>query len=267
MSDFYGILGVSPHASSTQVRAAYLAKMKIAHPDAAADGVHDHERASEITAAYWHLRDGERRAAYDRNVLSAALQLKADGSRADSRRRLLAESNRMAAAARGTVRPRRKALRAAAMIIVLTIAAPAALLYFSYLHPVEAAGDSQIVASPGAGTPMVQARRPLDSTIRATAANDFANILLNFGLAGAQTYSRQCFQDLTARPSLEMLDYCIAFDDSAGNWEEAQAPRPERRFGERERFVRYRSVGDNLREATAREAIQEEASFFERESF
>lgn len=70
--DPYRVLGVEPDATPAEVRAAYLARARAAHPDRHA-GDPDAQRAAEermrsVNAAWSVLGDPERRAAHDRRA-------------------------------------------------------------------------------------------------------------------------------------------------------------------------------------------------------
>ncbi len=64
MDDLYAALGIPPDATIEQVRSAYLAAIRRAHPDVE-NG--DEDAAKRLTSAYTVLSDGTRRADYDRN--------------------------------------------------------------------------------------------------------------------------------------------------------------------------------------------------------
>ena len=64
----YEVLGVSPSASSEQVRAAYRAAARDHHPDAGGD----QSRMQAVNAAWQVLGDPVRRAAYDRALSRGA---------------------------------------------------------------------------------------------------------------------------------------------------------------------------------------------------
>ncbi|MEI7952933.1 MAG: J domain-containing protein, partial [Synechococcaceae cyanobacterium ELA182] len=55
--DHYAVLGVSPLATETQIKAAYRALVKLHHPDAGGDD----QRILALNAAWHVLRDGPRR--------------------------------------------------------------------------------------------------------------------------------------------------------------------------------------------------------------
>lgn len=68
--DLYAMLGVAPEATADEINAAFRARAKELHPDAAPDdaGAPDELREArfkELSEAYATLTNGERRAAYD----------------------------------------------------------------------------------------------------------------------------------------------------------------------------------------------------------
>jgi len=69
--DFYAVLGVDPDASAEEIREAYLARVRIAHPDridkhkSPRDWKKANEMLSELNQAYAVLRDSQSRSAYD----------------------------------------------------------------------------------------------------------------------------------------------------------------------------------------------------------
>lgn len=65
MPDLYQVLGLSPRASEEDVKAAYRALAKRAHPDVNAGNATAEVRTKEINRAYETLRNAETRAAYD----------------------------------------------------------------------------------------------------------------------------------------------------------------------------------------------------------
>jgi DnaJ-class molecular chaperone len=64
--DHYTTLGVSPTASHSEIRAAYLRVMRATHPDHAHNDPIAADRARRANAAYEVLGDAATRAAYDR---------------------------------------------------------------------------------------------------------------------------------------------------------------------------------------------------------
>jgi curved DNA-binding protein CbpA len=61
MRNLYEILGILPHAKAAEIRTAYLAKVKEAHPDTGGSN----EAFSEVVLAYEILSDDHRRKQYD----------------------------------------------------------------------------------------------------------------------------------------------------------------------------------------------------------
>ena len=66
ISDHYQALGVQPHASAAEVRAAYLRLMRASHPDLRPGDAAAAEQARRANAAWEVLGDSARRASYDR---------------------------------------------------------------------------------------------------------------------------------------------------------------------------------------------------------
>ena len=63
-NDHYEVLGVEQDVDARTIRAAYLARMRVHHPDLRPGDAG--ERARQLNQAYEVLRDPVRRAAYDR---------------------------------------------------------------------------------------------------------------------------------------------------------------------------------------------------------
>lgn len=78
-SDHYRILGITPAADAAAIRVAYREQMRLYHPDSdPSPGAEDRARA--INAAYFVLRDPQRRSRYDagRRALAAESGLRRD---------------------------------------------------------------------------------------------------------------------------------------------------------------------------------------------
>lgn len=277
MTDCYRILGVHPAASAAEVRAAYLAKMKLLHPDAAPDAGADEMGASDITYAYWRLRDPERRADHDRQLAKAAGD---HGPRTSPRGSAVAKTppphrrpgrGGKRGAGRKTAphskgRPARlgsrlQPFRAAVGVTVCALAAVSFVLTFSYLQPQGQAHERDLRAvDTGPPRTLKPARVPSADAKRA-AGIQFRSILAQSGHDAAHLYSRQCLFELGARPSLAMLDYCLAFDGEGASWEENRAHQEDlsRYFTADQRLARYRDAARDLREGTVHDALLNEA--------
>jgi hypothetical protein len=264
MIDCYRVLGVSPHASQSEIRAAYIARMKVLHPDARSGGDAPPADASDISAAYWQLRTRERRLEHDRHLFASTSLAAAPGGAGLARRPLISPLPPLPRRPRHPQRRERssRVLMGAAMgIVVLALAAPAGLFWMAHLYPIQTAR-----ATASAIQPAIPPRRPLDGAMRAAAVDDFATVVRDFGLEGARNYSRRCLAELSARASMTMLDYCIAFDDAAANWERPQEKdgRAKRFFADEQRSAQYRGIADDVREPEVRRAMLLEAGFFGR---
>jgi curved DNA-binding protein CbpA len=74
--DLYGILEVSPHANTRDVRAAYRRKVLQSHPDLNRDNLSQAERDTvDLNVAAWVLTDPGLRAQYDKRRNKNARQL------------------------------------------------------------------------------------------------------------------------------------------------------------------------------------------------
>ena len=75
IDDFYAYLGVSPAAGRAEIDAAYRARMRVVHPDAAATDAADAERRHlatvKLNLVAETLRSESKRRAYDRDLAQA----------------------------------------------------------------------------------------------------------------------------------------------------------------------------------------------------
>lgn len=70
--DPYRLLRVSPDAEPDEIRAAYRRQMRLTHPDVRPGDDDAIRRARNLNLAWELLKDGERRAAYDRGRTAPA---------------------------------------------------------------------------------------------------------------------------------------------------------------------------------------------------
>lgn len=272
MTDCYRILGVDRRASAADIRAAYLAKMKTLHPDARRDGVPGDGEASEISFAYWQLRDPDRRAEHDLSLFSAPPARGRPRSAPAERGRVKTHKARAAATptdsgrAEPARRPRRsrrlQPLRTAAGIAACLVAGAGFIFAF---NGIDMPADAQAHPAPppdAQGTQMQAERRVLDPAFKEAAATTFQETVRRGGMVAAHQHARQCLMELTAHPTMSMLDYCVAFDDLASAWEAARDTSERRYFAEMQRFGRYQSVVRGLQPGPIREAMLADVEYF-----
>ena len=144
------------------------------------------------------------------------------------------------------------------LLVLLSAAAGAATM--TWLRPDR--GQAAVARSETPeGKPLT--RRVLDETLAGAAAREFQTILRGAGFPGASLYGRQCLGELAVEPSAAMVDYCLAFDRTAAEWEVTLVTsRDTRRYFDAEsRVGRYQSLAESLEDGPVRQAIVAEAAF------
>lgn len=211
MTNHYRMLGVPPSASAEEIRAAYLARIKLCHPDAAgASNATREEEAQELNRAYSVLRDPRRRTAYDAEL--GLLPRPVPGPRRVP----------VAAAVRSSSRPPSRRIRIAALAFVG--------IGLGSLIGVLISAPSGGGRSPArAIAPEPRQSPPIDEGVVSDAGSDAHFIAANGNAADASAYSRGCFEELAEAANLKLMDRCIAFDLAASRW--LPMTRPEGKTG------------------------------------
>lgn len=277
MNDCYQILGITRSASVGEIRAAFLARMKICHPDSGrADAGNE---AAALTQAYWQLRDAYRRAEHDRLLFGPPARARSYRSRRGAKlaktqvgrgrsvgpvKAVKAKSKRRPPQNR-KLEPLRAAAGVAACSLAIVGFALAGTHFGAPATPQAQAAVPKAAAAQTGAAITARSRREIDAQLAESAADEFRIIVARSGLAGAHLYARQCLMELTARPTMTMLDHCMAFDDQASAWEENPGDREResrRYFASDQRYGRYASIVREIAPGPVRESLLADVSFF-----
>ena len=263
MTDFYVMLGLARTASPDEIRAAYLDRMKVLHPDRHAPSAIGAPSAADLNLAYWTLRDIDRRADYDLTLAPRPPRPRRNahhGGRAVQRVAVRRQIKKKPYYPRRSSYSGRARVVAAVLLVIVSAGAGAGTMMLWRSNQGQAAWAR---LSGGEESNKRAQRRVLDETLAGAASAEFQAILNGAGFAGASLYGRQCFDELAAHPSAAMIDYCLAFDRTAAEWETTLVTRRDARryFDARARLGRYRRLVDNMSEGEARQAIAAEAAF------
>ena len=207
MTNHYRLLGVRPTASAEEIRAAYLALIKLYHPDAA--GPYDPEReekAQELNRAYSVLRDSAKRAEHD-----AALGL---GRPAAQPRPVRMPPQPMPDAF--SPRPRGPSRRVRTVTALLAAIGLGSLIGVLVSAPPGSLGRDSLPAA--AKAPEKPRQPPVDDRTVMDAGSDAEFLSVEGGPLQAAEFSRNCFNELAEAPTLRLLDRCIVFDLAASRW-------------------------------------------------
>jgi hypothetical protein len=263
MTDFYVMLGLTRTAAAEQIRAAYLERMKVLHPDRHAPAPPGAPSAADLNYAYWILRDPDRRAAYDRTLAPPQPKPRVRSRNAG---RAVQKSAPRRSPKTQSYHPRRSAVsrraRTTAAIVFVLIAAGAGAGTLTMLRSERGQAAWAQAETEKAKTKNLQ-RRVLDESLADAAASEFETILRSAGFPGASLYGRQCLDELAAQPSPAMVDYCLAFDRTAADWEGTLVHSDDERryFDSGSRAGRYRSLAESIEDGPVRQAIIAEAAF------
>lgn len=245
-ADHYRTLSVDPTSEDVVIQAAYRALMRRYHPDTnkSAEAV---ARAQAINTAYAILSDPEKRRAYDRN--RCARSGAATGSTPPPPPPPRSEPKPSPAAAKP---PDQSTDHTGSILTYGSIAAICILAIVTANNGQSASADNTMnvdetmttenvvwgdtTAIDGVTTVdanfstnaadanlMVPSKVSLATASQQSvkfdniesAANRFASILMNGGMAGARAYSTRCHEKVVDSPNWNGADYCAAFDYAA----------------------------------------------------
>ena len=192
MTSCYRILGVCRSATEAEIRAAYIRLIKQHHPDRVQDSARSASR--DINHAYAVLKDATRRAEHDRTLGSA---------------RLVRPAVQPSAFQRPPARRTGKAY--GVMMLCFSIALVAVALEMVPSRPLEAFAPPPEGRSPSPER-LIARQRPIDVKNVSAAVRD-SNYLRSYEPVGELvTHSRYCFAQLTFERTVDLYDYCVAFD-------------------------------------------------------
>lgn len=196
------VLGVAADAEAHEIRAAYVARLRTAHPDVGGDGGLE---VNDLVRAYRSLR-------------AAALRRRRSGIGTTEVARIAMRSRR------GWEPPVPRPSSAAwwgriASVLALIVAIGAAFYASSRLpdsdRQLRGAFDADR-AVPVGGEPMPE-REPIDEEVLRDAVAAVRSFSANEGVAGLEEHSSRCFAVLAQSPNFRLLDYCLAFDSAANS--------------------------------------------------
>jgi curved DNA-binding protein CbpA len=193
MREAQEILGVGANADPVEIRAAYVARLKDAHPDAGGRS----ESVSEIVRAYRSLRARALQKRRHENSLSRPIQIAVRHQR-------------------GFQPPAARVSRATwlgrgASVLVLLLAFAAAFYSSS-----RGQANSDRLGTPETIEMASKTEiEPIDSDAIRDAVSAARQYLESNDAIGLEAHSRRCFGVLTQSPNLNLLDYCLAFDSAA----------------------------------------------------
>jgi hypothetical protein len=216
---YYDVLGVSPTADESEIRARYLLLMRRHHPDVNPSPM-AHARASQIGEAFHALTDPALRSRHDAELA----QQRQD---AVSARAIVLYRGRKSRLPKGPGRlsgaPGAR-LALAALLVVTALAgwrmekrltaSENALSAVTVDEDTEDEARQTIAALKVASTLEAQAMPPVSREAVAGGTGAFRR-LVRSNPTQARAFSERCHADAANRGSWEALDFCVAFDQAA----------------------------------------------------
>lgn len=229
---YYDLFGVTPAASPAQLRAAYLALMKIHHPDRV-DGAERHEAsdyAALLNRSYAILKDPAARARYNAQL-------------ADQSFLFWRKAPRRTALLTGAVyRRQRQRLDMTSVGTGLLIVATALIALTAALVPprqpmIAWAGVPETVKRPG---PLLHDSVALEDR----QARDQARRAILATRDEAIVESRDCFRAARLQLSRRDTELCVIFDEAYLDWQDSSSvpPGPDDYFNQLVVSIRHRDA-------------------------
>jgi curved DNA-binding protein CbpA len=209
---YYDILGVSPTATPSEIRTAYVRLMKRHHPDAVTSDYAAPDLAPVLNRCYAVVRDPDRRAQYDAQLfrLSPMPSPMPRLYRTDTRTRSRSRLWRMAAA-----------VSAFAVVAVVGLASrPAG----------DQVGNDVISEAMRAGSPPLG--QEVDPPVYAplpdhAEARDLATLARTLSIPQAEQFSRECFAAARVNRNVVAGETCVVFDVAFLYWRVTPSRLPE----------------------------------------
>jgi hypothetical protein len=244
--------------------------MKALHPDVVQIADRPDVDAGDITFAYTQLRDPQRRAEHDLRLFGQAVPVRPPRNRAlrtNSPSRSTHEEKRRQRQRHWSGRTGRRLARIRAASAIAAFAVSAVGLAIASRLPQLEARPTASAAWPAIEENSAAPKpRSIDPAIRSASAGEFQSVMTLEGPVGTRLYSRQCLLQLSYRPTLFMLDHCVAFDRVAADWEQGPvgSGKPEQKhFQPEQRLARYIAAARGLQAGPVREAMIAEAKLLD----
>lgn len=242
-TDYYEVLGISPTSDDVVVHAAYRALMRKHHPDTSQNPDGD-SRAKAINEAYSVLRDPELRRRYDSQTRGQdhghwppppPPPASPSGQRSERGEAPVADPQ---------TRNLGTALAVSALVASLVVLGLAVNANLPKDQQTATTASSIAQAEPNSSVDVTPPdRSAADNTQQleaqvgtiveptmgevadkiALAVEEFIEVRGETGMMGAEVYSRDCFRAARAQAYIIEIDYCVAFDIAAIEFDNAVA--------------------------------------------